>query len=128
MAETQWTPEMVAARLVEASDTLRRLPPVKVRGYFSAWPPVIRDFWEAFGWSEVVVRPGPASPAAIDRMEVTMQWLRWLDKDDSRLVWLRAEGVRWKAICARFGIGRTTAWYRWSSALATITARLNAQV
>jgi flavin-binding protein dodecin len=124
--DEDWTPEMVQARLVEAADTLRRLPAVKVQGYFSTWPPIVRDFWEAFGWNDVEVRLGPPAPDAIDRMDETLQWLRWLEPDETRLVWLRAEGVRWKLISARFGIGRTTAWYRWSGALAKIAARLNA--
>lgn len=121
-----WAPGMVEARLEEAADTLRRLPAVKVQGYFSTWPPIIRDFWEAFGRHDAEVRLGPATPAAIDRMDETLLWLRWLEPDEVRLVWLRAEGVRWKLICARFGIGRTTAWYRWSTALGKIAVRLNA--
>jgi len=124
-APEEWTPEMVAGRLAEAADTLRRLPRVKVQGYFSTWPTVIRDFWEAFGWHEAEVRLGPPTAAAIDRMDETVLWLRWLEPDEVRLVWLRAEGVRWKLICARFGVGRTTAWYKWSGALAKIAGRLN---
>ena len=51
MDETHWTPKLVEARFEEAADTLRRLPSVKVQGYFNTWPPVIRDFWEAFAMS-----------------------------------------------------------------------------
>jgi hypothetical protein len=58
-------------------------------------------------------------------MDETLWWLRWLELDEVRLVWLRAERVRWKLICARFGVGRTTAWHRWSGALVKIAARLN---
>ena len=125
-ADQEWTPEIVQARLAEAADTLRRLPAVKVQGYFNTWPSIVVDFWEAFGWNDTEVRLGPPAPRAIDRMDETIQWLRWLEPDETRLVWLRAEGVRWKVICARFGVGRTTAWYRWSGALATIALRLNA--
>lgn len=120
-----WTPKLVEIRLEEAADTLGRLPPVKVQGYFSTWPPVVRDFWEAFGWHDAEVRLGPPTPKAIDRMDEALQWLRWLEPDETRLVWLRAEGVRWKPICARFGIGRTTAWHRWNSALGKIAVCLN---
>lgn len=125
MGETPWTPEVVAERFEEAADTLRRLPAVKVQGYFNTWPPIIRDFWETFGWHDAEVRLGPPSPAAIDRMDKTVLWLRWLEPEEVRLVWLRAEGVRWKLICARFGIGRTTAWHRWSAALGKIAVYLN---
>lgn len=126
MNDVLWTPKVVAERVEEAADTLRRLPAVKVQGYFSTWPEVVRDFWDAYGWHDAEVRPGPPLPRAIDRMDETLCWLRWLDPDETRLVWLRAEGVRWKLICARFGVGRTTAWHRWESALAKIAIRLNA--
>jgi Domain of unknown function (DUF6362) len=45
---------------------------------------------------------------------------------ERRLVWLRAEGVPWKRITQRLGIGRTTAWQRWTIALLKISVRLNA--
>jgi predicted DNA-binding protein (UPF0251 family) len=116
---------MVEARLEEAADTLRRLPRVKAQGYFNTWPTIIRDFWEAFGWHDAQARLGPPSPAAIDRTDETMLWLHWLEADEVRLVWLRAEGVRWKAIAHRFGIDRSTAWRRWTCALIKLASRLN---
>jgi len=125
MTDRDWTPKTVEARLEEAAHTLRRLPALKVQGYFSTWPPIIQDFWEAFGWHEAEVRLGPPSPTAIDRMDETMLWLRWLDPDEVRLVWLRAEGVRWKIIGHRFGIDRSTAWRHWTYALIKIATRLN---
>ena len=50
----------------------------------------------------------------------------WLEPDERRLVWLRAEGMPWKRITHRLGIGRTTAWQRWTMALLKIATRLNA--
>ena len=120
-----WTPTTVAERLEEAAQTLRRLPPVKVRGYISAWPPTIRDFWEAFGWNAVEVRLGPPAPDAIDRMDESLAWLHVLEADEVRLVWLRAENVRWKNISHRFGMDRSTAWRHWTCALIKIAAHLN---
>lgn len=125
MPELAWTPKAVADALEEAAQTLRRFPSVRVRGYISTWPPVIRDFWEAYGWNDVEVRPGPPTAAAIDRMDECMGWLRMLDADEVRLVWLRAEGVRWKSIAHRFGIDRSTAWRHWTCALIKIAAHLN---
>jgi len=129
LAQTQqdWTPKLVEARLEEAADTLRRLPKVKVQGFLSTWPPIIRDFWEAFGWHDVEVRPGPPAPKAIDRMDESLRWMRWLEPEEVRLVWLRAEGVRWKAIAHRFGMDRSTAWRHWTYALIKIASRLNSE-
>jgi hypothetical protein len=40
---------------------------------------------------------------------------------------MRAEGLPWKRITHRLGMGRTTAWHRWTTALLKITIRLNAK-
>jgi len=125
MAEAPWTPKRVAARLEEAADTLRRLPPVRVQGYASNWPPIVRDAHEAYGWDETRVRLGPPAPDAIDRMDEALVWLRWLEPDEVRLVWLRAERVRWKLVAHRLRADRSTAWRWWLCALAKIAGRLN---
>jgi hypothetical protein len=57
-------------------------------------------------------------------MEEACGWLAWLKPDDARLVWARAEGVRWRAICRRLGVSRQTAWRRWVAALVAISTRL----
>ena len=64
---------------------------------------------------------------AITRMEQSLEWLRWLEGDDAKLVWARSEGMPWKQICCRFGIARATADRRWRYALALIAFRLNGQ-
>ena len=71
------------------------------------------------------MRLGPPAPDAIDRMDEALAWLHWLEADEVRLVWLRAEGVRWKSIAHRFGMDRSTAWRHWTAALIKIAARLN---
>ena len=58
-------------------------------------------------------------------MEETLGWLRWLEADDTKLAWARAERTPWKMICWRFGVGRATAHRRWEYALSLIAWRLN---
>ena len=125
MVDSAWTPKLVEARIEEAADTLRRLPEERMRTARSAWPPIIRDFWEMYGTEPARLRLGPPSAAAIDRMDQALEWLRWLEADDARIVWLRACDVRWKAICWRLGADRPSLWRRWVAALALIAARLN---
>ena len=125
MAEPTWTPKLIEARVEEAADTLRRLPEERARTARSAWPPIIRDFWEMYGAEPARLRLGPPSAAAIDRMDQTLEWLRWLEADDARIVWLRACDVRWKVICWRVGMGRDKAWRCWVAALILIASRLN---
>jgi len=123
------TPKMLEDRFEEAARTLRRLPnppgstPV---GYRSGWPDYRHEPGLSYGYDEARVRVVP-SPAAIQRMEECLEWLRWLEPEDARIVWLRAEGWRWRQIGIRVGCVRQTAWRRWVAALMTIANRLNSQ-
>jgi hypothetical protein len=114
-----WTPAVVADRLVEAADVLARLPEGRVREVYDLWPRIVMEP------SGSRTRPAAAAPAAIDRMDEALRWLCWLDHEERLLVWLRAEGLPWKRITSRLGIGRTTAWQRWAMALLKIASRLN---
>jgi hypothetical protein len=118
------TPSEVEDRFEEAARTLRRLPGVRVPGYFNAWPQIVRNVHEAFGWEPARSPRIPPTPDAISRMEECLTWLAFLEPDDARIVWLRAEGVRWKPICWRLGISRATAWRRWAAALITVSRRV----
>jgi hypothetical protein len=124
VAGPYWTPRAVATLLEEAADTLGRLPDDRGGGYARVWPPTVHGSREPLG-SHAVARPIPPSPEAIDRMEEVLGWLCWLEPEERRLVWLRAEGLPWKRITCRLGIGRTTAWQKWTMALLKIASRLN---
>ena len=117
-----WTPTLVAERLAEAADVLDRLPEPKVRGFYSLLP-LLPDVPAGDG---ARTKPAPPPPEAIDRMDEVLVWLTWLESEERRLVWLRAEGLPWKRVTHRLGIGRTTAWQRWTTALLKISIRLNA--
>lgn len=124
---SHWNDKRVEERLNSAAKTLKRLPEERVQGYFSTWPPIQRDAVEILQM-EPEFRLGPPLPEDIDDMEeVLFVWLKWLEPMERRLVWLRAERVRWKVICHRFGMGRTTAWTRYQASLAKIVASLNAR-
>ena len=118
MSEQRWDNEAVAKRLEEAADVLARLPAERVRGLYDLWPKLI-------GAPGGHAHPAAAAPEAIDRMDEALGWLMWLGAEERRLVWLRAEGMPWKWITRRLGIGRTTAWQRWSTALLKIAVRLD---
>lgn len=122
----KWTVTDIAERFEEAASTLKRLPPHRVQGYFNTWPEIIRSAAELIQSERLPSRLGPPTPEAISRMEETLNWIFWLDdEDERRLVWLRAERVRWKQIQWRFGCGRTKAWQMWTIALLKIATHLN---
>ena len=123
----KWTVTDIADRFEEAVKTLRRMPPVIIKGYFNTGPPIVRTIVEQMQAEREPLRRGPPSPEAISRMEETIQWIFLLDdEDERRLIWLRAERVHWKQICWRIGCGRTKAWQMWVMALLKIVTRLNA--
>ena len=122
----EWTLDAVAARFIEAVETGRRLPPVRVQGYFNVWPPIVRKEWETFAADDREVRYFPAAPDAIDRMLETFKWVQWLEVEQRHLVWMRAKNYEWEQVGRRFGCCRTTAWRRWKLALELIVVQLNA--
>lgn len=122
-------------RLEEAALTLRRLPAKDgPKGYGSSWPDVVRSRFTAYGFEQARVRVVP-SAKEIQRMEEAIDWLRLIHypqdpqraADDRRIVWMRAENLRWRPICSRVGLSRSQAWRRWSAALITIQKRLGAE-
>ena len=119
-----WTPAIVDARLESAADVFSMLPEVKPQGYFNAWPEYFHSFADKVGQQPQMRRPRP-SPREITQAEETMLWLRWLDPDDARLLWLRANRTPWKPICWELGISRATANRRWQYGIAVIVWRLN---
>ena len=120
-----WTRDDVEARVVEAADVLKRLPPDRVPGFFNTWPDIMVEFADRVGRMPEPMRRPPPDPAAISRMEEAITWSRFLEADDAKLLWARAERTPWKEICWRFGIARATAHRRWEYALCLIAWRLN---
>jgi hypothetical protein len=98
-----WTTDEVASRFHEAAVTARRLPPVRVQGYFNTWPPIVRQSWEVLGTDDAISRSFPPSPQAVERMLEAMRWVQWLEVEQRHLVWMRADGYRWREITRRFG-------------------------
>jgi hypothetical protein len=121
----KWTIEIVETRLEDAAQVMRRLPPVRVPGYFNTWPSMMVEFADCVGREPRPMRLPPPSSIAITRMEEALDWLRWLEPEDAKLVWARSDRTPWKAICWRFGIGRATAHRRWQYGLCLIAWRLN---
>ena len=125
MDDIVWTPSLVETHMVEAADVLARLPDTKMQGYVSLWPPMMREFWESFGWEDAVLKRPPPSAAAIDRMDMALRWLLCLDPVDARIVWLRACGRPWKEVCWQSGLARAAANQHWLFALCVIAWKLN---
>jgi len=114
----------IEARLEEAAVTLRKLPGIRMGGFFTTWPAIVRTAAETYAQDRTFKVRVPPTAQAISRMEEAIEWLAWLDAEDTRLVWLRAENVRWKPICFQLGVSRATAWRRWAAAMIEISQKL----
>ena len=64
----EWTVTDVVERFEEAAFTLRRLPSMKVDGYFNTYPDVIRTTVKLMHADKLPLRLSPSSSAAISRM------------------------------------------------------------
>lgn len=116
--------QYVENRLRSAARTLWQLPDNKIQGYFNAWPEVIREELEILQMEPSPLRLRPKQSAITEMEEVLFSWLYWLNVEERKLVWQRAEKVPWKIICYEIGCDRTTAWRKYKIALAKIAARL----
>lgn len=132
--QTRLTRDEIEDRLEEAALTLKRLPNPPgsgARGYGSSWPEYIHEAKHAYGYHEARMKVIP-NATEIQRMEDAIAWLLLIDYPgdperaaiDRRIVWMKAENHRWRAICNTAGLSRSQAWRRWVAALITIERRL----
>ena len=128
------TPREIEERFEEAALTLKRLPNPPgsgARGYGRSWPEYVHEAKHAYGYEEARMRVIP-NAREIQRMEEALEWLALIGGDSEEaiietrhIVWMRADGYRWKQICRAVGCVRSTAWRRWTAALVTIANHLN---
>jgi hypothetical protein len=122
---TDWTIEAVAERLTDADQIARRLPPVRVQGYYNVWPLFVRTEYERMAGDDPPPRRFPPDPKAVDRMLEVMAWMQWLEQEQRLLVWMRAQRYPWSDIAKRNACSVSTAQRRWQSALSVLCTRLN---
>lgn len=126
--------EDIRERLHEAIQAIAAQPD-RERGWLrvkSGMPDTLRDPLEVWvnaleneGKHEAMRarRPQP-SPEALDRMLPTLQWLRWVEPRDVRIIAARSFGVPWLKIAARVGRSERTVQIWERRALETIWQRL----
>ena len=122
---SEWSSHDVAQRIHEAAHTAHRLPPVRVQGYFNLWPVMARGEFERFASDDPLPLRFPPTPLEIDRMMEVMHWMAWLEVEDRKLLWMRAERYRWEEIARRFGCSNRTAQRRWNDAVGRVVLHLN---
>lgn len=112
--------------LLEAADTLRRLPN-RERGWLTGaarahWPDYVRNTAEEFAGAvgadrstrQSSLRPSPATAEAIDRMDTVLMWLPQAGGKNARrdiaILFGLACGLKVARLRQRFGCGRRTVY------------------
>jgi hypothetical protein len=121
----EWETDAVAQRFAQAARTARRLPPVRVQGYFSVWPAFVRTEYERMAGDGDAPLRFPPTPKDVDQMLEAMRWVQWLEVDQRKLVWMRANRYRWAEIATCHGCVVRTAQRRWEIAVWAVTQNLN---
>lgn len=123
-----WNEKIVMAYLEEAASIHRRLPEVKVAGYFSLWPETMKDNWtrlyDAVNGNN---RLGPPMPHEVTYHEEIMEWLRWIPRREQQIIWMRANRIHWKVLAAQFNASRTRLSREMNTGLIRIASILNAK-
>jgi len=111
----------IIAIFKEAVRTLKKLPPVRVRGYFNSWPEIVYTEREIMRMDQKP-KLWRATPDAISRMEKAIEWLSLLETPAERkIVWMRANNIPWNIISKTFGFSRVTANKKYKNAINFIT-------
>lgn len=120
-----WNEKIVMAYLEDAAAIHRRLPEVKVAGYFSLWPETMKDDWtRLYDVVNGTSRLGPPMPREVSYHEEIMKWLRWLERHEQQVVWMRANRIPWKVLEEQFSKNKTTLWRDMNSGLVRISTLL----
>lgn len=99
------TIDEIKENLVFAAEVMRRLPTVKVRGYFCAWPKFCSDNDVFSGDSDVWM---PPLPHEVEAMEVILEWLKLTSVENRQIIWVRSCGMGWKNIATKCGKSRSS--------------------
>jgi len=117
----RFSEEQVIAIFKEAVRTLKKMPPVRVRGYFNAWPEIIYTERETMRMDQKP-KMWRATPDAISRMERAVNWLGLLeDAVERKILWMRSSNIPWEIISKTFGFSRVTANKKYKNAIRFIT-------
>lgn len=97
--------------LREAGRVLKRTPfakgsrPAELR---AAWPDVVREAIDAYGYTKVRCRGGIPSPLELDRMDEAWGWLWHVKGQERQIIFARAIGATWRALQEQLDISHVT--------------------
>lgn len=111
----------IKENLTFAAQIMRRLPTVRVRGYFCTWPNFKPEYGECFVSDTWL----PPLPDEIEAMERILEWLKFTNVENRRIIWLRSCGMGWKHLTHHYKKSRSTITRAYLSGLKDIQNALN---
>ena len=108
-----WTEKKVSERFRMAVLILEKYPFLKLRDEKNTWPLL---------FSPVKLE---STPKKIIKCLETLTWLKWVEKEQRDILWMRANKEPYKIIYRKIGLNRMTTWRKWCGALNTIAKKLN---
>jgi hypothetical protein len=123
MVEICINPKTIMADLEDAADTMRRLPHVRGPRLAQCWLDYIYSK-DDLAEQQPKHRMLPPTPEALTKMDTCLDWLRWLEPDVAKMLWMRAERTPWQIICQVYGAPKSTVLRHWRGALHTIQEKL----
>lgn len=120
----------IAERLREAASVVQRLPigaGTRPAGFGTAYPAIVRDVAEAYGYGEALAPRLRPTAEEIGRADQAIAWLWWLEAEERRIVWARANRVTWRWLERKDPAQRTERTLRkvYNEALEEIAGRLS---
>ncbi|MEA1938111.1 MAG: DUF6362 family protein [Pseudomonadota bacterium] len=126
-----YTPTFIRSRLEDAADTLKRLPAGRnafPAGLRANWPPIVRNFFDAYGRDQEQELRIPPQARAITRMDEVLLWLNLIEQVQiRRIVFARALGMSLRKIGRQSGLSHEHVRRLESNGLETIATMLNRQ-
>jgi len=121
-----WNEKIVMSHLIHAASIHRRMPPIKVQGYFSLWPETLKNDWERL-YDQLNGRTtlGAPMPPEVTYHEKVMDLLSCLDRNEQQITWMRANKIPWYIVVQDLQTSQSTLQRRMRVALNRLIQELN---
>lgn len=117
------TREEILGRFEEALMVSKRLPPVIRQRYKAAWPDIIYTPIEILQQERLPIRLIPTSEQ-LSRLDEVLSWTPLLTETERKLIWYKAQHERWRTICSKLGISKSSACEKLNSALDYLSEKI----
>lgn len=119
----------VERRFLRACKTCRAVPD-REKKFFQvggAWPEVVRDAAEAYGYVEATMPRFRPTPFDVSDMLTALSWARGLQKNEFKLAWSRSFDLSFGQIGRRIGRSDETARRYYKDVIVKLWANANSQ-